>query len=113
MSDTNILREGFYKKCGDCKSSAHSTFRQKQCIILKYKNDSKKKETEKIIFIYRYSILTFNIILIGKAVHIKANGVTAKAVHIKANGVTAKAVHIKTIGMTAKAVHIKIGINEA
>jgi acetyltransferase-like isoleucine patch superfamily enzyme len=137
MSYTNILTDDFYKKCGDCKSSAHSTFREKQRIILKYKNDSKKKETEKIMFIYRYSILTFNIILIGKAVHIKPNGVTAKAVHIKtigltakavhikanvvtakavhikANAVTAKAVHIKTIGMTAKAVHIKIGINEA
>jgi hypothetical protein len=66
MSYTNISTDDFYKKCGDCKSSAHSTFREKQCIILKYKNNSKKKETEKIIFIYRYSILTFSIILIGK-----------------------------------------------
>ena len=45
------------------------TLREKQCIILKYKYDSKKKETEKIMFIYRYGILTFNIILIGKAGH--------------------------------------------
>ena len=41
---------------------------QKQCFVRKYKNDSKKKDTEKIMFIHRYGILTFNIILIGKAV---------------------------------------------
>jgi len=45
MNYTNILREGFYQKCGDCKRSAHSTFRQKQCIISKYKNESKKKSS--------------------------------------------------------------------